>query len=165
MEDHITNMSKTDLLNRIRSDRAAFAALWQGLTDEQMLQRPGPQPDWSVKDLIAHVTWWEQFMVKRVRKWAAGQDVEPVTDEDRINHYVWDALHEQPLARVLAEWQTSLPMIEALIDGLDEAAMNEIGRFKMPDDMRLLDPIIGNTFGHYAQHSADLRAYVQRVQG
>lgn len=163
--ERITHMTKTDLLARIREDRAAFAALWQGLSAEQMQQRPGPQADWSVKDLIAHVIWWENFMVKRVRRWAAGQTLEPITDEDRVNAYIFDALRDQPLARVLAEWQTNLPPIEKLIAELSAEDINDVGRFKTPEGMRLLDPIINNTFDHYAQHYADLEAYVQRVQG
>ena len=48
-----THMAPRDLLERIRKDRAALAALWDGLTEEQMVRRPGPQEDWSVRDLIA----------------------------------------------------------------------------------------------------------------
>ena len=59
-EDWITYMTADDLLARAGSERADLAALWQGLNREQMTRRPGPQPDWSVKDLIAHITWWEQ---------------------------------------------------------------------------------------------------------
>ena len=47
-----TQMTSYDLLEKIRQDRAGLALLWSGLTEEQMMQRPGPQADWSVKDIL-----------------------------------------------------------------------------------------------------------------
>ena len=34
--------------------RALLSSQWEGLSEEQMTQRPGPHPEWSVKDIIAH---------------------------------------------------------------------------------------------------------------
>ena len=55
----------TAVLERIRKDREVLAALWGGLTEERMVRHPGPQEDWSVKDLIAHTMWWEDFILQR----------------------------------------------------------------------------------------------------
>lgn len=74
MADEITFMTQKDLLTRIHSDRQSFSILWQNLTDEQMTQYPGSQEDWSVKDLIAHVVWWEDFMMKRINDKLSGGD-------------------------------------------------------------------------------------------
>jgi hypothetical protein len=84
--NHNTQMTPHDLLAQIRKDRAAMAKLWGCLTEEQMTHRPGPQADWSVKDLIAHMTWWESFIMEGVTglhptqhcgsgiRWAAGKN-------------------------------------------------------------------------------------------
>ena len=35
--------------------RALLSSQWEGLSEEQMTQRPGPHPEWSVKDIIAQM--------------------------------------------------------------------------------------------------------------
>ena len=40
-----TDMTPHDLLHRIHEEREALAALWCGLTREQMTRRPGPQEE------------------------------------------------------------------------------------------------------------------------
>jgi hypothetical protein len=65
-------MNKAELIEAIRSERAELEALWAGATEEQMTRRPGPQADWSVKDLIAHLVSWEQKLAGAIQsgRWA-----------------------------------------------------------------------------------------------
>ena len=78
-------MGADDLLERARTERAELALLWRGLSDEQMTRRPGPQPDWSVKDVIAHITWWEQSMVNWVKRALSGEMLTRTETPDEIN--------------------------------------------------------------------------------
>jgi len=80
-----THMTPQDLLDRIHQGRQALAALWCGLTKEQMIRRPGPQEDWSVKDLVAHITWWESFILERVTDLVNGAKSEPAGHQDVLN--------------------------------------------------------------------------------
>ena len=74
------------LLQRIHDEREALAATWGALTMEQLVQRPGPQDDWSVKDLIAHVTRWESFILQRVTDLMDGVPSKPA---DRTETVPW----------------------------------------------------------------------------
>ncbi len=56
-------MKKEQLLDRLEEAWAAFNRAYAGLTPEQMT-RPGVTGDWSVKDLLSHVTIWEQEALK-----------------------------------------------------------------------------------------------------
>jgi uncharacterized protein (TIGR03083 family) len=56
-------MKKQQLLEKMDQAWAAFRESYAGLTDSQM-QAAGVTGDWSVKDILAHVTWWEQEAVK-----------------------------------------------------------------------------------------------------
>ena len=51
-------MEKATLLKTLTETRAAWEALLAQIDEEQM-QRPGAAGTWSVKDVIAHVTWGE----------------------------------------------------------------------------------------------------------
>jgi hypothetical protein len=52
-------MRREQLLSRIETAWEAFHASYAGLSDECLLE-PGVAGDWSVKDLVAHVSWWEE---------------------------------------------------------------------------------------------------------
>lgn len=166
-EEWITHMAKPDLLARIRKDRAAIAALWQNLTEAQMTHRPGPQSDWSVKDLVAHLSFWEQLMIETISR--LKQDLAPqslASDElvDALNAETFKCNEHRPLAEVLAEFDSQLAQVEAAIEPLTEDEINNAGHFARRDDSPLLYHIIGNTFGHYEDHKHDLERYIASLR-
>jgi hypothetical protein len=58
-------MKKEKALKKIEQAWEAFQDSYAGLTDEQILE-PGVTADWSVKDILAHVTWWEAEALKHL---------------------------------------------------------------------------------------------------
>src|SRR3712207_5941297 len=58
-------MNRRQLLNRLDEAWVAFQEAYAGLSDEQLLQ-PGVSGDWSVKDILAHVTTWEEEALKHL---------------------------------------------------------------------------------------------------
>ncbi|HEV7126446.1 MAG TPA: maleylpyruvate isomerase N-terminal domain-containing protein, partial [Ktedonobacterales bacterium] len=53
------------LLRQLDTAWGAFQASYAGLPDAQLLE-PGVMGDWSVKDILAHVTTWEQEALKHL---------------------------------------------------------------------------------------------------
>ncbi len=156
----ITFMSGDDLLERAQRERAELAALWAGLSDEQLTRRPGPQPDWSVKDVIAHITWWEGAMVNWVSRALTGEMLARTETPDEINARIHADNRDLPLAVVLEAFDKSFAPVEALLGRLDDDEINDAELVNIRD-MPLLYFIVGNTFAHYADHVDDLRAYVE----
>lgn len=56
-------MKKQQVLNKIEQAWAAFKGSYAGLTDEQLMEA-GVTGDWSVKDILAHVSGWEAEALK-----------------------------------------------------------------------------------------------------
>ena len=158
-EDWITYMTADDLLARARSERADLAALWQGLNREQMTRRPGPQPDWSVKDLIAHITWWEQSATNWVSRALSGEMLTRTETPDELNARVHADNRDLPLETVLAYFEASWQPLEELLMRLSDEEINDVEVCNIRD-MPLLYFLVGNTFAHYADHLDELRAYV-----
>ncbi len=52
-------MDKKQVIDKLEGAWKAFLGSFDGFSDEQLLE-PGVMGDWSVKDLIAHVSWWEE---------------------------------------------------------------------------------------------------------
>src|SRR5690348_2615157 len=115
MSEWITHMTPDELMARIRKDRASFAALWAGLTDEQMTRRPGPQSDWSVKDLIAHIAAWEKRMLDNGEQLRKGEPLIPRPDIDAVNVDIFTMNKDRPLADVVAQFDAQMPMLEAAL--------------------------------------------------
>ncbi len=156
-------MTKQELLDRIREDRAAYKTKWQGLTEEQMTRIPGPTPEWSVKDLIAHTVWWETFTIARVTLMLAGQEVLPIEEFDHINALIHGNVSGLSLAHVLQDFENNLLRLEAVINSMREEQLNETEAFNSHgrSPLRILG---GNTFGHYDEHSPDLERYVASLK-
>lgn len=52
-------MKKQKFLDNLGQAWAAFQESYAGLTAEQLVE-PGVTGEWSVKDILAHVSWWEE---------------------------------------------------------------------------------------------------------
>ncbi len=153
-------MNKDDLLKAIHTGRAEIEALWTGATDEQLDQRPGPQADWSMKDLVVHLTFWEQDMVKSVGAGQITSDWHENTDV--VNVRVFETNKDRPVEDVLNEYWRSLAQVDTLVVSLSEAELSSTTRLLTPDTMPLWAYIADETFEHYAEHIEDVRAWVRR---
>ena len=162
-QERVPYISAADLLQRAQRERNELAELWAGLTESQMLHRPGPQADWSVKDLIAHLTWWEVNMVDWVSQAAAGEIVIKTEPIDAVNQRVFAQYKDQPLAAVRREFDAAFHKVAALIQNLSDAQLNDAATCHV-HGLPLRYSIAGNTFIHYASHRDDLVAYVQSLQ-
>jgi len=150
--------NKNELRSLFLETRAMFAATWEGLPEEALTRRPGPKPDWSVKDTVAHICFWESFALSRITILAAGQKLHLISDFDALNQQVFDLYKEIPLAAVLGMFAANQAQIEGLIEALSFEAWTDenLPNFKGQSLMRMLG---GNTFGHYYEHLDDLKAY------
>jgi hypothetical protein len=52
-------MDRSQLLKRLDRAWEALKTSYAGLSDAELME-PGVTGDWSVKDVIAHVIWWEE---------------------------------------------------------------------------------------------------------
>ena len=55
-------LDKQQFLNTMRSERRRWEAEFSGVSEERLCQ-PGAAGEWSVKDVIAHITWHEREMI------------------------------------------------------------------------------------------------------
>ncbi len=54
------------LIANIQNERAAWETLIEQI-DQERLTSPGVAGSWSVKDIIAHITWFEREMISLVK--------------------------------------------------------------------------------------------------
>ncbi|GAB1421546.1 hypothetical protein MASR2M15_17170 [Anaerolineales bacterium] len=153
------DMTVEALQERVATGRAEFAALWQDLPEAAMTLRPGVQEDWSVKDLIAHIVWWERYLMERVDVWLKGDP--PLTtgdDYNAINARILAENRDRDLADVLADFDQSYQALQSQMRRLSDTQLNDRQSYATKG-ARILDYYAGNTFGHYEEHSDDLKRF------
>ncbi len=58
-------MKKERVIRNLEAAWAEFEESYAGLTDAELIE-PGVTDDWSVKDILAHVSWWEEEALKHL---------------------------------------------------------------------------------------------------
>ena len=154
-------MTPSELWAEIQKARAEYSAAYAGLNEEQMTRRPGAQDDWSVKDQIAHLVWWENLAILRAALQLAGEETGTINNLDDINSYVLAQSEAMPLSAVLAAFEANLARLGALCAGItDEQLNNKEGKRRPPYWILVTD-----TFEHYREHLPDLERYVASLKG
>ena len=162
---------KAELLGRIQALHAQLAATVAALTPAQ-LEQPSMPDGWAVKDVLAHITWWEQRMIQLLRSAQRGEPYERLAlpDEapdgviDRVNGEVFAANRDRPAADTLMERQRSFADVLATIDALgagdtiDPAPLEAI----LGSDVAAF--IAGDTYEHYAEHDTAIREWLGRSE-
>lgn len=134
---------------RMRAEHARLDALLASFSDEEIVQ-PGQFGEWSAKDMLAHITFWEQRLIAYVNG-AKESLVQPDEDEqaaiDRINAEVLATNRDRPLAEVRAAFDASYQEALELAESLSaEDLADEV----------LYNLLAGDTFEHYREHIAML---------
>ncbi|MGL4647848.1 MAG: ClbS/DfsB family four-helix bundle protein [Caldilineaceae bacterium] len=160
--------TKEEVLAQIHDEFNAFVALVEQIPDDRRLTPIAGSL--SVKDIVAHISDWEAWMLMRIRSAAAGDMLPPrtmegihgaVTDIDGINAAVAERFKD-------AEWET---VWDDLLRTHEESLMElaQMGERDLFDPLRVrevtglsegtgLELVIGNTSEHYREHSDELRA-------
>lgn len=163
--------TKSQLIDQIKNTRAPLDELLAQLTEEQMLQ-PGVENNSSVKDLLAHITTWEQHLVRRLAaavkdKVAQAYVIDPSEPWepgglDAVNEYIFTRNAQLPLQQVLPDFHSSLQDVLRAVDALSEQDLFDpqglAQVFGYP-----VERVIGeDTFYHYPDHIQSINAWMAK---
>jgi DinB superfamily len=142
------------MLSQLDSAWQEFHASYAGLTDEQMLI-PGVCGEWSVRDLIAHVTWWDAEALKHLPLVLEGGRPTRYSVTyggiDAFNALMTERKADLTLDEVRQEAVETHQRLVAYIVG--ESAERILAEPRFRKRLRL------DTFGHYPIHTAQIIAW------
>lgn len=153
-------MDRVTFLDRIYASRTRLDALLTRLSPEQMTQ-PALPGGWTVKDLLAHLGWWEQRVLQLYQESIQnGQPAYDITDDevDALNARMVEEYRPRDLDEVRDFETQAYNAVLALVETAPEADLFEPGRFAWTSGRPFADYIDWNTFGHYDEHSVELQA-------
>ena len=159
--------SKAQLLDDLKDEQAQWEALLGDIGEAHMTQ-PGVAGEWSIKDIVAHLTGWRRRTVGRFQAAMRHEPTPPppwppeLPTDDEINAWMHASDRDRPLADVLAE---SRAVFQQLVDSLSafpEAELLDPKRFEWMGD----EPWNGAAlFGHFhEEHEPDMRAWLDQVR-
>lgn len=160
-------MNKQELAEITRASRRALDEQLTGLSDEQIL-RPGVVDDWSIKDVLAHISAWERMCVGWFDALERGEkpDREALISQewtDRMNARIYEENRDRPLADIRADSGSSheamLALIERVGDGLFDA-----NRFPWAGGRAIAQWVRGNADEHYDEHREQIVAWRAKLE-
>jgi len=165
-------MNKAKFLETMRSERTRWDALLAEVGETRMGE-PGVAGDWSVKDIVAHVTAYERGLVDWLEAASHGESLEFPTldhpDVDYRNALIFAQNQGLPLRDVLAEsrqvFERLLRLAQALSDEelLDPQRTEWFVRLRWGESRVLWECIADDSYHHYHQHVPGIRAWLDRT--
>ncbi|OGO31345.1 MAG: hypothetical protein A2136_06495 [Chloroflexi bacterium RBG_16_54_11] len=148
---------KAELLAELGREWAKIERTCYNLSEPAMVT-PGVQGEWSVKDVLAHLSAWEKYLLDRLGYVLTGQQPHyPVMtswdDVHRFNAQVYAENRDRPLTSVIIEFRSLYQGVVTVIEALSDEQLNRPYTYDFPDDhLTLLQLIRANTYEHYREH-------------
>jgi hypothetical protein len=153
-------MNRQQLLNQLDRAWTAFKASYAGLSEAQ-LTAPGVTGHWSVKDVIAHVTWWEEEALKHLPLILTGGRPPRYSLQyggiDAFNAQMTDQKRGLSLSDVMQQQEETHCRLIAYVHSAPEESFTRETRFRRR--LRL------DTYSHYPKHAKAIRAWRERPAG
>lgn len=133
--------------------------------DRENMPKPGAAGEWSLKDVIAHITWHEREMVGLVEAHAlVGSELWNLPTDER-NAAIQKQVKELPLEQVLEEAEAVHQQLLELLPTFSDEDLVKAANFpNMPPDWLPGDILAQNTYEHYEQHRADVERWVEELR-
>lgn len=151
-------MNKQKLLEKLDKAWTEFQDSYAGLPEPQMTE-PGVTGDWSVKEIIAHVSAWEEEALKYLPLILGGGRPPRYSTMyggiDAFNVQMTERKRELSLAEIMQEAETTHRKLVETIQDVSEEQFARETRFRRR--VRL------DTYGHYLAHAEAIREWRERT--
>jgi len=170
-------MTKQQMLDLIRREHERLDETLGRLTPEEMTKPGLAGGPWSVKDTLAHITYWEKHPVRELEAakrgehlpdsaWPLEGDLPPDSDVEWFeieNQRVFEHYRNAPLTDVLADYRRSYTDMLDMLGSLDDADFEEQSRFSLALGESIVDCVVGNSYEHYQEHEALIRDWLEKA--
>lgn len=152
-------MNREQLLGRIDKAWTAFTESYAGLTDEELLA-PGVEGDWSVRDLMTHVSIWEDESLNYLPLISEGGQPPRYAAQGGINAFNARAVEvrrELSLPEVREQLEETHRRLVAYVQSVPEELFATETRFR--HRLRI------DTYSHYSEHTKAIQSWRERTFG
>jgi hypothetical protein len=159
-------MTGPKLVGILQTERTRWNALLAQVSLERM-DVPGVEGEWSVKEMVAHLMWYEQAIVEGAQQALQTGKFTRRRPEgvglDEMNARIAREAHARPVADVLAEADTVFGQLLKQIATVPPEMLNDPRLLGLPDDMVPWMGVANNSYAHYREHEPALRAWLEHI--
>ncbi len=159
-------MSGVDKAAVLRDLDAAWEDLGAAVDSapEGELEQPGVVDGWSVKDLLGHIAFWADKAARDLEllMQGGGEEIEApggAAGTDEWNDREYRKRKELPLSQVRTEWEQSYRDARAALDAAPAELLEQVVK-----GYTTLLRFAGDTFSHYREHAAQIRAWQRQLE-
>lgn len=156
-------MNRQELKGKIRSSRGELESALGRISNEQrtLVILHG---EWSIKDLIGHLGFWEARVVSLFLILKAGGIPESDhQDMDILNAENLLRTRGQSLEEVVGFEQAAYKKVLELIDTASDKELTDPHHFAWTQGRSFDEMISDNTWGHYEEHLPEVMAWLKRI--
>jgi hypothetical protein len=166
-----TQISKAELLDNMRAERARWDALLERVGVDRM-GLPGVDGDWSVKDIVAHVAAYEQWTSEQIVSAVTGEPPPPVQD-DAEHQADWLDLHRRnariyilnrdlPLDEIMATSHRAFEQMIEAVGMLSEQGLAGTQEWTFGEPVKKMIPV--QTYVHYRDHMPMISEWLDKQE-
>jgi hypothetical protein len=167
----VVRMKKAELLDWLQGEYQKWEAFIAQVSPAGMDQH-GVNGDWSMKDVVAHLTGWNRWLVARLQA-AGSREPEPpppwpadLQTDDEINAWIYESYRGRSAGDILKETQRVHQQLVGVVESLPEDVRIEriepayhlvwVGDKRFP---------VSEFFDHFHDdHEPDIRAWLAREE-
>ncbi len=155
-------LTNSELMAAIETERAQLEKALARFSEDQKtkaLLKNG----WSIKDLMAHISAWEQVGFDIVQPARDGKPLKAYVSKvfesiDHFNAATFEKNKDKSLGEIEIEFNAAYKNFVALIETLDEDFIASNLPFEGAEDLNVRSVISANTHLHYREHTQTLEA-------
>ncbi len=147
-------MTRTELLDAIRTGRRTLDETLAGFSDAQMADRI--DETWTRKDVLAHFGAWERRVVALLDRLRSGAPAGPAIETDELNERYWREDRDRSLEEVRASERRDYVALLSAIEGASDEELFDGSHFAWTEGEPLANWFRGNSDEHYAEHLEQL---------
>lgn len=169
------SMLRKQFIEKLMRERDKFELLLNRIGFTRRMTMKGVAGVWSIKDILAHVWAYEQYIADRMNEIAHGEPYtpckthnaldafldehgypdfgSPLLDEDTADEWVHEKYKRVALEEVVAQELQAFASIHAALETLTDEAIRR---------HNLLDRVADNTIHHYRHHVRDIRRWLRK---
>ncbi len=157
-------MDKTELLEALEDSRQEMLEMLEDLPDETLLQA-GAVGEWSIKDILSHLTYWEGQMVTMLFQIQRGME-KPTSAQfsqetvDTLNQRWHEAGKDRSLDMVWQDWVGVRKQTIRRVTDFSDKDLNDPKRYPWSKGKSLYQWIWSDTVEHEEEHGDQIREWL-----
>lgn len=170
----MSNANKKVFIERLLRERDKFELLLNRVGYTRRMALKGVAGKWSIKDILAHIWAYEQFIADRMHELIYGETYTPCKTQTALDAFLDEYGYPDFGSPLLDEDSPNEWVIEKHKNvSLNEVVAQELQAFssivtayeQMPEEMsvqhNIQNRVIKHTYEHYREHMRDIRRWLK----